>query len=121
MNLSVVQTSFFIGESKNIRRKEINFGKQQGTLVVTFTVDRNFKFSKSSVVEIYSTSFIGGNALAIKPNYEDTFMAEAGDTLKGNIQKGMLESVTSGLKPLEIPKPVTLSGENVMSPYSTRR
>lgn len=90
--------------------KKIDFGTSPGTLVVTFTVDSDFSFSKSSIIEIYSTSFIGGNALAIRPNYEDDQKAQPGDTLSGSIQKGMLESVTSGLKPLENRLYQTLSG-----------
>lgn len=90
--------------------KKIDFGAEPGSLVVTFSIDSDFEFSKTSIVEIYSTSFIGGNALAIKPDYSNSEMAQEGDTLKGSIQRGMLESVTSGLEPLEKKLLNTLSG-----------
>ncbi len=90
--------------------KNIDFINKQGGLIVTFTLDKEFDFSKSSIVEIYSTSFIGGNALAIIPDFIDNEIAKSGDTLTGRIQKGMLETVTSGLKPLEKRIYQTLSG-----------
>ncbi len=90
--------------------KKIDFGTEPGSLVVTFSINGDFEFSKTSIVEIYSTSFIGGNALAIKPDYTNSEMAQEGDTLKGSIQRGMLESVTSGLEPLEKKLLNTLSG-----------
>lgn len=90
--------------------KKIDFAKQPGKLVVTFDLDKEFYFSKNSIVEIYSTSFIGGNALAIQPDFDSNDIAQPGDTLQGIIQKGMLESVTSGLKPLETRIYKTLSG-----------
>ena len=90
--------------------KKIDFAKQPGKLVVTFDLNKEFDFSKNSIVEIYSTSFIGGNALAIQPDFSNNDFAQPGDTLQGRIQKGMLESVTSGLKPLENRIYKTLSG-----------
>ena len=89
---------------------KIDFVNKQGGLIVTFVLDKEFEFSNKSVIEIYSTSFIGGNALAILPDYESNEMAKEGDTLTGKIQKGMLETVTSGLKPLEKRIYNTLSG-----------
>jgi len=90
--------------------KKIDFANNQGGLIVTFALDKEFEFSKNSLVEIYSTSFIGGNALAILPEYDDKDIAQTGDTLNGTIQVGMLETLTSGLKPLEKRIYQTLSG-----------
>ncbi|MBE9489201.1 MAG: MCE family protein, partial [Bacteroidetes bacterium] len=67
--------------------KKIGFANNQGGLIVTFALNKEFEFSKNSIVEIYSTSFIGGNALAIKPVFDDKDLAQTGDTLKGSIQK----------------------------------
>lgn len=90
--------------------KKIDFANQPGKLVVTFSLNKEFDFSKSSIIEIYSTSFIGGNALAIIQDFSKKDIAQPGDTLQGRIQKGMLESVTSGLKPMENRIYKTLSG-----------
>ena len=70
----------------------------------------NFDFSKNSIVRIYSTSVIGGNALAIIPTIDKNNIAKSGDTLKGEIEKGMLESLSNGIKPLEDKIYKTLSG-----------
>tara|TARA_R110000787_G_scaffold60220_10_gene136602 strand:+ start:10147 stop:11097 length:951 start_codon:yes stop_codon:yes gene_type:complete len=90
--------------------KDIEFENEKGSLLVTFKLNKDFEFSKNSVVRIYSTSVIGGNALAIIPKIDKNNIAKSGDTLKGEIEKGMLESLTSGLKPLENRIYKTLSG-----------
>ncbi len=79
----------------------IDFVDEKGDLLVTFTIDKDFQFSKSSIVEIYSSSLIGGKQIAIIPDTESKSIAKSGDTLIGEIEKGMLEAMTGGLKPLE--------------------
>jgi len=81
--------------------QNIDFADQKGELVVTFTIEKDFKFSKNSIVRIYSSSLIGGKQIAIIPDNESELIAKDGDTLKGEIEKGMLEAMTGGLKPLE--------------------
>ena len=90
--------------------KKIEFENDLGGLLVTFSVTEDFNFSKNSIVRIYSTSVIGGNALAIIPEIDKDRIAIDGDVLNGEIEKGMLESLTSGLKPLENKIYTTLSG-----------
>jgi len=90
--------------------KKIEFENDLGGLLVSFSVNKDFNFSKSSIVRIYSTSVIGGNALAIIPIISKDNIAVDGDVLKGEIEKGMLESLTSGIKPLENRIYTTLSG-----------
>lgn len=89
--------------------QEINFADASGDLVVTFSLDNEFKFSKNSVVQIYSSGFIGGNNLGIKPVYEPNNEAKPGDTLKGEIQQGILDQVTGKLAPLEAKVQSTLT------------
>ncbi|MFK5981978.1 MAG: MlaD family protein [Flavobacteriaceae bacterium] len=101
----VTINGYAIGQVKNI-----DFEDQTGRLLVTFSLKKDFDFSKNSLVRIYSTSFIGGNALAIIPEFDPNNVAQDGDTLQGEIEKGMLETVTSGLKPLETRIYKTLSG-----------
>ena len=105
LSAPVTINGYVIGKVKNI-----DFANKQGDLIVTFTLNKEFNFSENSIIEIYSTSFIGGNALAIIPEYDNENYAKTGDTLTGSIQKGMLETVTSGLKPLEKRIYNTLSG-----------
>ena len=88
---------------------DIEFLNGNGDLLVTFSVEKEFNFSKESIVEIYSSSFIGGNNLGIKPAYDPNNVAKPGDTLKGEIQQGILDQVTGKLAPLEAKVESTLT------------
>lgn len=101
----VTINGFAIGQVKNI-----DFEGKTGNLLVTFTINKDFEFSKNSMVRIYSTSFIGGNALAIIPEIDPNNIAEDGDILKGEIEKGMLDTVKKALRPLETRIYQTMSG-----------
>ena len=100
--------------------KKIEFENDLGGLLVSFSVNKDFNFSKSSIARIYSTSVIGGNALAIIPIISKDNIAVDGDVLKGEIEKGMLESLTSGIKPLENRIYTTLSGlDSLLSNFNS--
>jgi len=89
--------------------KSINLVNKEGGLIVSFSVDREFNFSRNSIVRIYNSSLIGGKQLAIILDNETNNIAKSGDTLRGEIEKGMLEVMTGGLKPLEQKVLTTLS------------
>lgn len=79
----------------------IGFLDTSGKLVVTFSVDNDFPFSKNSVAQIYGGGLIGGKSLAILPEYEQGNLAKSGDTLQGTIEEGLLELVNERLTPLQ--------------------
>ena len=81
--------------------QDISFANSKGGLIVKFTVERDFEFSKNSVVRIYSTGLIGGKSLGIFPEYDARNIAKSGDTLRGDVEDGMLTAVTKALGPLE--------------------
>jgi len=81
--------------------RNIDFANDQGDLIVSFTVEKNFKFSKNSIVQIYSGGLISGNNLGILVENDPNNVAKSGDTLKGIIQQGILDEVTGKLAPLE--------------------
>lgn len=81
--------------------QDISFANTQGGLVVKFTIDRDFEFSKNSIVRIYSSGLIGGKNLGVFPDYDVNNIAKSGDTLRGDIEDGMLTAVTKALGPLE--------------------
>jgi|TARA_R100000479_G_scaffold70100_3_gene33762 phospholipid/cholesterol/gamma-HCH transport system substrate-binding protein len=81
--------------------QNIGFQNQEGRLVVEFTVENDFDFSKNSLVRIYSSGLIGGKSLGIYPEYDRNNLAKSGDTLNGEVEKGMLDAVTERLGPLE--------------------
>jgi phospholipid/cholesterol/gamma-HCH transport system substrate-binding protein len=79
----------------------INFLDTQGTLLVSFTVENDFEFSKNSTAQIYGGNIIGGKSLAIIPDYEINQMAKTGDTLQSDIEEGIMELVNDRLSPLQ--------------------
>jgi phospholipid/cholesterol/gamma-HCH transport system substrate-binding protein len=88
---------------------DITFANNSGGLVVKFTVENNFVFSKSSMVRIYSSGLIGGKSLGIFPEYDPQNIAKTGDTLQGEIDGGMLDAVSKALGPLQEKLQTTLS------------
>ena len=81
---------------------KIDFLNQTGLLLVTFSVDSDFKFSKNSLAQIYGGGLIGGKSLAIVPEYEQGQMAKTGDTLPSDIEEGIMELVNERLTPLQV-------------------
>jgi len=81
---------------------KIDFLDGSGILLVTFTVDSDFKFSKNSLAQIYGGGIIGGKSLAIVPDYESKIMAKSGDTLPSDIEEGIMELVNERLTPLQV-------------------
>lgn len=81
---------------------QIDFLDQTGLLVVTFTVDSDFQFSKNSLAQVYGGGIIGGKSLGIVPEYERNQTAKSGDTLPSDIEEGIMELVNERLTPLQI-------------------
>ena len=81
--------------------QDITFANQKGILIVKFSVEKDFDFSRNSIVRIYSAGLIGGKSLGIFPQYEAGNIAKSGDTLVGDIEDGMLSAVSKALGPLE--------------------
>lgn len=79
----------------------IGFENEAGGLIVEFTLEDDFDFSKNSEVRIYSSGLIGGKSLGIFPVYDQATTAKSGDTLQGGMEDGMLKAVTKALGPLE--------------------
>lgn len=73
---------------------------KRGELVVRFSVEKDFPFSKNSVVKIYSPSPLGGSNLAIIPDYTGE-EAVSGDTLPGEMEQGLFTTIGERLDPLQ--------------------
>lgn len=83
---------------------DINFIKNPekvGQLLVKFSMDNDFEFSKKSIVKIYSPNPLSGSNLAIIPSYEDDIAVD-GDFLNGEIEAGLLSSIGARLDPIQI-------------------
>lgn len=81
---------------------EIKFLDKTGSLVVTFSVDNSFTFSKSSKAELYDTGIIGGKGIQIKVALDGAPMAKSGDTLVSDTRPGLTELVQQRLNPLQL-------------------
>ena len=82
---------------------DINFHsspEKRGKLIVEFSVEKDFKFSKNSIVTIYSTSLMGGSGLSITPSYEGE-TAVPGDVLKGEVELDIISSISQKLNPIQ--------------------
>jgi len=81
---------------------DIKFKDTTGNLLVTFSVDNNFEFSRNSVAELYDTGIIGGKGIQIKPVFDDAPRAKSGDTLITSSRPGLTELVQQRLTPLQL-------------------
>ena len=97
---------------------DIKFSKlleKRGKLIVEFSVETDFEFSKNSIAKIYSASLMGGKSLAVVPSYEGE-MAKPGDFLQGQIESDIFSSVTEKLNPLQAKvENVIVSADSLMT------
>ncbi len=82
---------------------QITFNQQpdkRGKLLVRISLNDDFEFSKKSIAKIYSAGLMGGQNLAIIPNYEGD-IAISGDYLQGDIESDLFSSVGEKLNPIQ--------------------
>ncbi|WP_298480560.1 MlaD family protein [uncultured Maribacter sp.] len=79
---------------------DIHFKDDLGNLLVTFTVNQDFVFSKNSRAELYDTGIIGGKGLQIIPVFDGSRNAQSGDTLVTETRPGLTELAQEKLTPL---------------------
>lgn len=81
---------------------DIKFKDASGKLIVTFSVNNDFSFSKNSKAELYDTGIIGGKGIQIKPVFDDGPSAKSGDTLVTNTRPGLTDLLQQKLTPLQL-------------------
>ena len=86
-----------VGKVKNLALAN----KAEDGVLVTFLLENDFEFPKSSAVKIYASGIIGGNNLAIVPAVGDPIMSRAGDTLRGELESGMIDGLIEKFSPIE--------------------
>ena len=72
----------------------IDYDFDSGKTRVSFSVNPKLQFSKNSVIRLYETGLMGGNALAIV-DANDGVMAKKGDFLLSEVQPGLITSLQS--------------------------
>jgi len=82
--------------------KDIRFKDTKGNLLVTFSVENSFVFSKNSKAELYDTGILGGKGIEIKPIFDGAAPAKSRDTLKTNTKSGLTDIVQQQLGPLKM-------------------
>lgn len=81
--------------------EDISFHPRKiGRLVVKFSLENDFQFSKASTAQIYSKDFISGKSIKILPSFEGA-KAMSGDTLVAKVEIDILASISNQLVPLE--------------------
>ena len=84
------------------RVKELSLANNSAdAILVSFVIENDFEFSKSSVIKIYASGIIGGNNLAVLPASGDPVMARSGDTLRGELESGMIDGLIEKFTPIE--------------------
>lgn len=86
---------FQVGKVANI-----SFLNDQGEIIVTLVITKDFPFSKNSVAQIKDDGFIGGKIMNIQLGSGGE-LAASGDTLSGFVKKGMIANVGEKLAPLQ--------------------
>lgn len=71
---------------------DVKYDFKTGKTRVAFSVDPQLEFSKNSIIRLYETGLMGGNALAIIAA-NDTEFAKPGDLLKSEVQPGLITSL----------------------------
>lgn len=78
---------------------KIEYDNRTGKTKVSISIDGDLKFSTNSIIRLYETGLMGGNALAIVPEPGDQ-MAKSGDFLQSEIEPGLIRSLTQNFSGL---------------------
>lgn len=88
--------------------QDIIYDFETGKTRVSFTVDNQLTFSKSSKIRLYATGLMGGNALAIVvSNVGET--ATSGDFLSSEVEEDLISSLTTNFSGVSNNLDTTLS------------
>ena len=72
----------------------INYDFETSKTRVSFSVNPKLQFSKNSLIRLYETGLMGGNALAIV-NANDGVIAKTGDFILSEVQPGLITTLQS--------------------------
>lgn len=93
--------------------QDIVYDYDSGKTKVSFTVNGELKFSKNSIVKMYETGLMGGNALAIIISNEGE-QAQPGDYLKSEVEFGLITSLTKNFSGISSDLGITLKSTDTL-------
>ncbi|RKE95432.1 MlaD family protein [Ichthyenterobacterium magnum] len=92
---------------------DITYDFESGKTKVSFSVNPKLKFSKNSVIRLYETGLMGGNALAII-QAEDNDYAKNGEFIASEVQPGLISSLTKNFSGLSTDLDRTLQSADTL-------
>ena len=99
--------------------EKIKYDFKTGKTVVSFSVSPQLEFSKNSIIRLYETGIMGGNALAIVNAY-DNQPAKPGDTLTSEVQPGLISTLKKNFSGLSTDLDATIrTADNLMTRLNT--
>lgn len=78
---------------------DIQIDPKTAQIIVSFSCKNEFRFSKNSRAEIFS-SLLGNAGLQIIPALDNADFAQSGDFLEASIQKGLLDNIGAKIDPM---------------------
>ncbi|AXP82331.1 mce related protein [Mariniflexile rhizosphaerae] len=93
--------------------QEIVYDYDTGKTRVSFSVNAALKFSKNSVIKMYETGLMGGNALAILISTEGE-QAEPGDVLPSEVEYGLVTTLSKNFSGLSDNLDATLKSTDTL-------
>ncbi|WP_439152924.1 MlaD family protein [Winogradskyella sp.] len=91
-NALSTSSSVTIKGNKVGKIEDIKYDFETGKTRVSFSVNPKLKFSKNSIIRLYETGIMGGNALAIV-RANDNDIAQSGDFIQSEVQPGLITSL----------------------------
>lgn len=95
-NALSLSSSVTVKGNKIGKIEDIIYDFESGKTRVEFSVNPKLKFSKNSIVRLYPTGLMGGNALAII-DANDGVLAEPGDFLESEVKQGLMSTMENDL------------------------
>lgn len=76
--------------------------EKKGILVAHLQLDNDIEFSVNSIAQIYAPDFISGKSLKINLALDGGPIAKNGDTLKGEVDSGIMGMINEQIAPLQV-------------------
>lgn len=94
---SVIYRGYSVGQVSAIQFT----GERYDKVLVQFTVGKKLQISSNTIAAIRSADLMGSKAINLIPGDATTFMPRAGDTLRTELELGIMEQLNKQLEPLK--------------------